>query len=431
MSKNNKISKSPVKGMRDFYPEEMLVRNWLFALWREVAVSFGFEEYDTSIVETEDLFIRKAGDEITEQLYCFEDKGQRRIALRPEMTPSLARMVIAKGKSLSYPLKWFSIPQCFRYEKMQKGRKREHFQWNMDIVGDSSAACEAELMSAQKTFLQKAGFKVTGENPDIKFKVSNRMILEDYMLDLGLSDAAIQQAFVVVDKLGKIGPEATESMLVDLGVPPHLAENIIKLLETKGIHSIAEIVGEKNTGVQKLKELSSLAESFDIANLMEVDLSIVRGLSYYTGTVWELFDTSGEIPRSIAGGGRYDKLLESLGGNPTPMVGFGFGDVVVSLLISERKLLPKLSNGTDILIIPAASSHFGLCSELATKLRVRGENVLVNYSTKKLPSAIKLAERVGAGMIYIVGDQNQESVVTAYDLESKSRKELQLSALMS
>lgn len=177
--------------MRDFFPEEMRIRNWLFSTWREVAHQFGYEEYDSAVVESEELYTRKAGDEIVEQLYRFTDKGDRSVALRPEMTPTLVRMIMDRGKGQALPLRWFSIPQCFRYERMQKGRKREHFQWNMDLVGLQSVAAEVELMSAQVAFLNAIGFKVSGEKPEIVFRVSNRQVLEEALAALGIRGDAL------------------------------------------------------------------------------------------------------------------------------------------------------------------------------------------------------------------------------------------------
>ena len=198
-----RIDVKPVKGTRDFYPEDMRHRQWLFAHWREVAASFGFEEYDSCVLESEDLYVRKAGDEITGQLYNFEDKGGRRVALRPEMTPTLARMILAKGASLPQPVRWYTIAQCFRYERQQRGRKREHFQWNMDIVGLSHVAAEVELMAAQAAFLQRVGLPADG----IVFKVSHRGILQHHLASLGIEGEDFAAVCVVVDKHDKIGPK--------------------------------------------------------------------------------------------------------------------------------------------------------------------------------------------------------------------------------
>ena len=206
-----------VKGVRDFYPEELRVRSWLFETWRQVARSFGYEEYDACILESEELYLRKAGDEISSQLYNFEDKGGRRVSLRPEMTPSLARMIIAKSGSLPMPLRWFSIPQCFRYERAQKGRKREHFQWNMDIIGLAGVVAELELMSAQVAFLRRVGLRMDDEHADVAIRMSDRRVLEHYLAEQGITGDDFVTACVVIDKHDKIGRDATIEMLIEKG----------------------------------------------------------------------------------------------------------------------------------------------------------------------------------------------------------------------
>ncbi|MEC7987446.1 MAG: histidine--tRNA ligase [Myxococcota bacterium] len=403
MSKQS-ISTKPVKGMRDVFPADMRIRNWLFQHWRTVAKSFGFEEYDSAIVESEALYIRKAGDDITKELYTFEDKGGRKIALRPEMTPTLARMIMAKGGSLPLPARWFSIPQCFRYERMQKGRKREHFQWNMDIIGLSSVAAEVELMAAQYTFLKNVGFVVEGEKTEIGFKVSNRQIIETFLDSLGITGETFAEVCIVMDKRDKIGEAATIEQLSQRGLNSEQANAILNLLNIRGMDELRETVGEDNPGYRSLVELISLAEAMGIASVIEVDLSVIRGLSYYTGTVWELYDTSGSVPRAIAGGGRYDRLMESLGGKPTPMVGFGFGDVVITLLLQEKKKLPTNQTLVDDVIYPIQKEQFAIANRLAAQLRGQNRTVLVEYSERRFKHVIKLAEKVGAKRMLIIGE---------------------------
>lgn len=398
------ISTQAVKGMRDFFPEDMRVRNWLFSTWRRVAHRFGYEEYDACVVEAEELYTRKAGDEIVGQLYNFADKGERRVALRPEMTPSLARMMMSRGKGQALPARWFSIPQCFRYERMQKGRKREHFQWNMDVVGLESVAAEVELMSAQVAFLKEVGFKVEGENPEIIFKVSNRQVLEFSLKELEITGDAFAAACVTIDKRDKIGDAKTLELLLEGGIDPERGQKILDLLDIRGIDALKESVGETNPGYQSLATLIEYAEAAGIASSISIDLSVVRGLSYYTGTVWELFDTAGKVPRAIAGGGRYDRLMETLGGEPTPMVGFGFGDVVISLLLEERGLLPKEESRVDDVVYPMEESSFAVANKIAASLRKEGRKVWVDYSKRRFKHVIKRAESLGAAALYVLGE---------------------------
>jgi histidyl-tRNA synthetase len=423
MAKPDKIPTRPTKGMRDFFPEDYERHRWLFESWREVAESFGFQAYDAPILESEALYVRKAGDEITQQLYGFADKGNRRLALRPEMTPSLARMIIGRGGSLMLPARWYSIPQCFRYERTQKGRTREHYQWNMDVVGLASVAAEVELMSAQHAFLAKAGFKVEPGAAEIVFRVSNRKVLEHFLSSRGVEGEAFKAACIVVDKKDKIGPESTATELASQGISAEVTAELLELLEVKGLDALRQVAGDDNPGVVQLAELCALADAAKIGSMIEIDISVVRGLSYYTGTVWELFDTAGDVPRSIAGGGRYDKLLSSLGGPDLPMVGFGFGDVVIDLLLKDRGLYPEPSARVQDVVYPMGSTEFDVATRIATKLRAAGRKVLVDYSERRFKHVVKNAEAQGAGRLFVLGSDEVEAGVVRVRSLSESRDE--------
>jgi histidyl-tRNA synthetase len=397
------IELQPVKGTRDFYPDELRARTWLFGHWREVARQFGYEEYDVCVLEHEELYIRKAGDEITSQLYNFTDKGDRRVALRPEMTPSLARLVLAKGTALALPLRWFSIPQCFRYEQAQKGRKREHFQWNMDIIGLAGVAGEAELIAAQVAFLKRTGLNLSPNNPDIVWKVSNRQVIQYFLEGLGIIGDTFAAACVIIDKRDKIGNEATTAELAKLGITSDTSAKILDLLNTTGLEQAAAKIPADNPGLIALRELMSLAQAYDFAHLLRIDLSVIRGLSYYTGTVWEVFDATGAMPRAIAGGGRYDRLMEVFGGQPTPMVGFGFGDVVILEILKERGLLPTFERGIDDVVYPMSAVEFAVATQVATHLRTQGRNVAVDYTARRFKHVVERAEKDGAKRLFIIG----------------------------
>lgn len=400
----SQIDLQPVKGTRDLYPEDMRVRTWLFGQWREVARSFGFEEYDACVLEHAELYIRKAGDEITKQLYEFRDKGDRHVALRPELTPSFARMVMAKGAALALPARWFSLPQCFRYEETQRGRKREHYQWNMDIVGLASVAAEAELMAAQAEFCRRAGLNVstTGE-PEVIWKVSNRQVLGHFLDNMGITGDRFAQVCVCIDKRDKIGDEATAAELAKVGTTPDQAAAILRLLDVRGLDALAQQVPADNAGLLALRELHDLAASFGIDHLIRIDLSVIRGLSYYTGTVWEVFAQVGSIRRAVAGGGRYDKLCEQLGGTAVPMVGFGFGDVVISELLAELGRLPPMPKGIDDVVFPMSAKEFATANRIAASLRRSGRRVIVDYSCRRFKHVIERAETDGAARLYILG----------------------------
>jgi histidyl-tRNA synthetase len=458
----SQIDLQPVKGTRDLYPEDMRVRTWLFGQWREVAKSFGFEEYDACVLEHAELYIRKAGDEITKQLYEFRDKGDRHVALRPELTPSFARMVMAKGASLPLPARWFSLPQCFRYEDTQKGRKREHYQWNMDIVGLASVAAEAELMAAQAEFCRRAGLQVTaGAEPEVVWKVSNRHVLGHFLECLGIdpngdgkgngdgsgsgagsesgagSDGlsgyggpdikpADQFAAVCVciDKRGKIPDNAILDELLKVGVTPPVGQKILDLLDVRGLDKLAQMVPADNAGLLALRELHELAASFGIGHLLKIDLSVIRGLSYYTGTVWEVFAQVGTIRRAVAGGGRYDKLCEQLGGTAIPMVGFGFGDVVISELLAELGRLPTFDKGIDDVVFPMSGKEFAPANRIAASLRRQGRRVSVDYSGRRFKHVIERAENDGAKRLFILGgNEIKEGVVVERILGAAEKQE--------
>lgn len=418
------IDLQPVKGVRDFYPEDMRLRTWLFGLWRTVALRYGFEEYDACVLESEALYIRKAGDEITGQLYNFADKGDRRVALRPELTPSLARMVLAKGAALALPTRWFAIPQCFRYENMQRGRKREHFQWNMDIVGLSSVAAEVELMSAQADFLRQTGLNVsTTGTPDVVWRVSNRQVIQHFLEGLGITGDGFAQVCVVIDKRDKIGDEKTIVELAKLGVSTDAAASIIALLDTTGLDAVAQKVPADNPGLIALRQLMELAQAAGIAHLIRIDLSVIRGLSYYTGTVWEVFDATGSLPRAIAGGGRYDRLMETFGGKPTPMVGFGFGDVVILEILRERNLLPTPAKGIDDVIYPMSAAEFPVANRVAAHLRQQGRAVVVDYSERRFKHVIGRAEQDGAKRLLILGGNEVQDGVCVVKILGAEKNE--------
>ncbi len=420
-------SLAPVKGVRDVYPEDMRVRRWLFGHWREVAESFGYEEYDACVLEHEALYTRKAGDEITGQLFNFQDKGGRRVALRPELTPSLARMVMARGAALPLPARWFAIPQCFRYEQVQRGRKREHYQWNMDVVGLASVAAEAELMAAQVAFLRRTGLTLDGPAPDIVLKVSHRQVLGGVLAGMGIAGERFASVCVVIDKRGKISDEALAGMLGELGVSAGDAARILDLIATDGLEAIASKIPADNPGLIELRRLLHLAEGLGIAHLIRLDLSVIRGLSYYTGTVWEVFAQRGTLYRAVAGGGRYDRLCEMLGGTPMPMVGFGFGDVVIIEVLKELSLLPPLPRRVDAVVYPMSEAEHDLANRIAARQRAGGARILVDYSGRRFKHAIQRAEAEGATRFIVIGgNEAKAGVALVRTLGGSERHEQQV-----
>lgn len=400
-----KLDTNPPKGTRDFYPEDMRLRTWLFDQWRDVAKTYGFSEYDAPVLESEALYTRKAGEEVTQQLYNFLDKGERAVALRPEMTPSLARMVMAKKGGLPLPLKWFSIPQCWRYERMTRGRRREHFQWNMDIWGIPGEEADAELLSAMVHFFKGVGLS----SDDVGIKVNSRKVIGEILTELGIPAEKFAATCVLVDKLEKVPLDAIQGDLQELGLDRSVIEKLTQVLTVKSVAAIQDVLGEDSPAVQQISKLLSLCEAYGISDWIVFDASVVRGLAYYTGVVFEAFDRKGVL-RAIAGGGRYDKLLETFGGDPTPAAGFGFGDAVIVELLKERNLLPSFDSvGIDTVVCAMKEEYYPTALKVATKLRQAGQNVDLVLEDKKTKWVFKHADRLGARYCAVVGSEEYEN----------------------
>ena len=386
-----------VRGTRDFYPEDMRIRNWLFDNFRAAARSHGFEEYDSPVLEHEDLYTRKQGEDITQQLYNFEDKGGRRVALRPEMTPSLARMVMARAGAMPTPIKWFSIPQCWRYERTQRGRGREHYQWNVDIWGSDAVQADAELLSVLVSFFNGVGLNAD----DLVIRISSRKVLEEVLGSLGISGDAFAATCIIVDKMDKLPADVVEQQLSEQGLASDAIGTIRSTLGLSDLDSLASALGEGSEAVAELATLFDLIDSYGIADWVTFDASVVRGLAYYTGPVFEAHDRGGKL-RAICGGGRYDRLLSSLGGNDMPATGFGFGDMVIMELLNEKGLVPDLPSGNEDIVIAIDESLRGAAMSVASKLRANGRAVDLVLEDKRMKWAFRHAERTGAQRLVMV-----------------------------
>jgi histidyl-tRNA synthetase len=411
------ITTDPIAGVRDFPPEDMIVRNWLFDNFKEVARTFGFAEYDAPVLEYQELYTRKAGEEIVDQMYNFTDKGDQEVTLRPEMTPSLARIVLGKGKALLLPVKWFSLPQCWRYETPTKGRRREHYQWNMDIVGVAEVTAEAELLAAIVTLFKRVGLT----SADTGIKVSSRKVVQSILDSLKVSKEQFAKTCVIVDKLDKLSREEVILQLAAIDISTEIANRIIDSLSVKSLDELAAVVGEDHEGVREIRELFGYAEAYGIRDWLQFDASVVRGLAYYTGIVFEGFDRTGSISRSICGGGRYDRLLSTYGGKDQPMCGFGFGDCVILEILQEKKLLPKLAPKTDDIILAFNEELRPVAIQLASRLRATGRSVdIVLQKGKKLKWAYSYADRLGADRVLLLApDEWKEGKVRVKDLRKK------------
>ena len=414
-----------VRGTRDFYPEDMRLRNWLFDNFIAASLLHGFEEYDAPVLEHEDLYTRKQGEEITQQLYNFQDKGDRKVALRPEMTPSLARMVMARAGSLPMPIKWFSIPQCWRYERTQRGRGREHYQWNVDIWGTTELSADAELISVMVTFFEEIGLS----SDDVVISISNRKVLEEVLGSLGVEGDLFAKTCIVVDKMEKLPPDVIEKQLSDLGHSSEVITKIQTVLGIKDMKNLKSSLDKSSSAISELNTLFELIEAYGMSEWVQFDASVVRGLAYYTGSVFEAHDRKGKF-RAICGGGRYDNLLSTLGGKDLPATGFGFGDMVIMELLAEKGLIPELISGVDDIVLPLNQDLRDIAVRVAASLRLSDRTVDLVLEDKKIKWAFKHAERVGAKrLVLLAPDEWSRKMIKVKDLETGEEKEVSLKDL--
>jgi len=408
----DKISFEPPRGMRDFYPEDMAWRSRVFDAFRAAGEAAGFRQYDACVVESYELLARKAGEEVGEQIYHFFDKSERHLALRAEMTPTLARMVAQRQKELSFPLKWTTIAQCFRYERMTKGRKREHYQWNLDIIGEDSVLAEAEVIGAACDALRRMGLS----SSDFKVHVSSRKFLGELLAKSGIAADRHAQVFLALDKRGKMPDAEIAAMLKDGGLSDAEIEATFAIMETKDYSACPELV-----------ELFRLAEIAGFSDCLEFDISVIRGLSYYTGVVFECFDTKGEF-RAIFGGGRYDNLLTTIGGEPTSAVGLGFGDVVVTELLKARLGEDAAAARKGVAVGFMFPEQRNAAVSLAARLRKSGECVDLALRSQKPKKFFSHAAESGAAQAVFLGpDDVEKGVARMKDLSTREEKEISLS----
>jgi len=415
----SRISLQPPRGTRDFYPDELRQRAWIFDHFRTIARRFGFEEIDAPVVEHESLFTRKAGEEIVDQLYHFE-LHERRLALRPEITPSVARMVAARRGALRLPLRWYSIPQCWRYERMTRGRKREHYQWNMDIWGEPGVAAEAELIAAIFACLDRMGLP----RDAVKLRLSSRALLEETLRASVLRDRpeTFPALCVVIDKLDKIGADAVKELLVDPAGDVRLdgagADFVVDWLALRGLEDAAKHAPAGSQAAAEVARLLELLGAYGLSDRVVFDASVVRGLAYYTGVVFEAFDADRSL-RAICGGGRYDQLLSTLGGPATPAVGFGFGDVVIAELLADRGLLPDGARQLDAVVFAFSEAQRDAAIRVAQALRATDASVELVLDQPKLKRVLADADKAGARRAYLIGpDELARGEVLVRDLVS-------------
>lgn len=400
-------------GFRDFFPEEMRRRTHILGVWREVASRYGFEEYDGPPLEPLELYTRKSGEEIVSQLYRFEDQGGREVALRPEMTPTFARMVGARAAGLPKPIRWFSVPQLFRYERPQKGRLREHFQLNMDIVGEPDEAADAEIIAAAVDVLR--AFGLTAD--DVVVRISDRRVISARLRELGAETDEIPAILAAIDRIDKQAEAETLKRLREAGLSDEAARRVLDLA-TESPQLDAFTVAEADEAAGRLRRVIGRLEAIGLGDFIQFDPLLVRGLAYYTGTVFEIWARSGEF-RAICGGGRYDDLLAALGGPDLPALGFGMGDVVLGELLAARGLLPDHPSAIQDFVVCVTPDERPLGLRAAHTLRDAGRRVAYDLSERSVGRQFKAANQLGAERAIVIGpDEAVEAAALVRDLKT-------------
>lgn len=406
-----------LRGFRDFMPADLALRNHIFARWRGVCRRYGFQEYDGPPLEPLGLYVEKSGPEIVEQLYNFADKGGRAVALRPEMTPTLARMLAGRSRGMAKPIRWFSIPQLFRYERSQRGRLREHFQLNVDIVGEAGVSADAEVLAVAVDAVGAFGLS----QEDFVARVNDRRLVSAVMDALGVGEPQRAPCLAAIDKAARAGSERTREALAGIGIGPAATAALAELVADGSWEHIRERFAADDgvrDAMRPLEEHREILEAMGFGDHLRFDFTVVRGLAYYTGVVFELFDRAGEM-RAICGGGRYDRLLELVGGEPLPAVGFGMGDVVLGELLRDRGLAPNAPPGCDDYVIWVEPGQRTLAVQVARRLRQAGRTVLYDLKHRGVGKQLRSAARAGAARAVIIGpDEAAAGTVTLRDLAS-------------
>jgi histidyl-tRNA synthetase len=412
-------------GFRDFFPEDFALRAHIFDAMRRVARRYGFQEYDGPPLEPLELYTDKSGEEIVAQLYSFTDKGGRAVALRPEMTPTLARMVAERANGLKKPIRWFSIPQLFRYERQQRGRLREHFQLNCDLIGEPGPLGDAELIALAIDVMRALGLGPA----DVRVRISDRRMLAVLLEESGIGLARQQLAFQAIDKLGRSEYGSRRRALEAAGVGAAALQALESLPELRTWADLEARFPMTAGAGAPLRECMRALDAMGLGEFLDLDLTIVRGLAYYTGTVFELFDSRKAL-RAICGGGRYDDLLQRIGGVDLPALGFGMGDVVLGELLTERGIAPPLPPGAEVFLVAVTPEDRPEVFRLAHQLRERELRVEYALGDEKVGKQLKLADARGARFAVVLGpEERAREAAVLKDLRDGSQRELGLGRL--
>ncbi|HET6387062.1 MAG TPA: histidine--tRNA ligase [Armatimonadota bacterium] len=400
----------PVKGTRDFYPDKMRFRNWFFETCRRVSLLFGYEEYDGPFLELLELYARKSGEElVNEQTYTLTSRGDdpETLAIRPEMTPTLARMVAARQQEIRKPIRWFSIPNCWRYEAPQRGRRREFNQYNVDILGVESLDADAEILAVTVRILRELGL----EQGEFVIRISNRYYLETLFQEIGASESVFPDLLRQIDRIEKLKPEEFCANLLELGLATLQVDALLKRLNDRSY-----------AGFEPLEQLFEKLEQYGIADYTRFDPHIARGLLYYTGTVFEIWDQSKNLRRAVAGGGRYDDLVTDLGGTRLPGVGIAFSDVVIEQMLEQRKKAPVLPREIDIYVAQYQPTLRGQAIAIAQSLREAGFRTEMNVLDVGLDKQLKAAAAGGAQYAIILApDEMARGEVNVKNLRTREQ----------
>ncbi len=387
-----------LKGTRDFYPEEKYTQDFLFRTWETIAKKYGYQNFDGPLLEPAELWKAKSGDELAGQMYSFVDKGGKEVAIRPELTPTLARMMAAR-KDLKKPLRLYNIGRFWRYEQPQSGRLREFSQLNVDLLGEESMLADAEVIATLVSIAR--AFGLTGK--DCYIRLSNRKLIESLLLRSGVKTASLKEISRLIDKYDKIGEKNFVLSLKDAGLTQAIIDAVLQLFRIRSLDDIpASRLDEKGQeGLTELKQLMTYLSYFGVLPFVELDFSLMRGLDYYTSTVFELYDRNKEF-RALAGGGRYENLVAALGGEKLPGVGYGMGDVVVELFLQQKQKLPSFKRDLDVFVIPLGEETLQEAIALCTALR-QTSLVEMGMPNKKLAKQLGDIAKAGVPFCVIVG----------------------------
>jgi histidyl-tRNA synthetase len=412
-----------VKGTRDFYPEDMARRNYITDLWKRVSLRNGFVEYDGPIFEYLAMYQIKSGDEIASQLFSFQDRGERMLAIRPEITPTLARMVNQRINTLPRPLKWFSVPRLCRAERPQKGRLREFFQWNIDIIAVEDCLADAEVIFCTADFLLAAGLGAD----DFVVRISSRRLIAAMLGYFGIEKGQLDAVYAVLDKRNKIPQEAFEKMLEETVADSAKRQKVLELMSVDSLDKLKAVAGtngETNQAIDELKRLFGYLDVMGIADLCRFDIGIVRGLAYYTGIVFEVYDKGSEL-RAVCGGGRYDNLLADLGGPKISATGFGMGDCVLGIILEEKGIFKNSAqtNSIEYFVAFADDALQNQALKLVARLRRAGVKTDFSYKAGSLGKQLKQAGLSNAAKCIIIGQEyTQAGQLVVKDMNAGSQQ---------